>query len=152
MNEILNADTVKQIDGFCVTKVDTVEMAREVCTFLASKEKIFNLPENSLKVVPQIESTRGLLDVKEILAAGKGRFTAAAFGADDFTADFEIHRSDNDSELDFARKYFALACHARGVVSIDTPYVKFKDTEGLKRELVYLKSIGMKAKFAIHPS
>ena len=92
------------------------------------------------------------MDVKEILAAGRGRFVAAAFGADDFTADFEIHRSENDTELDFARKYFALACHARGVVSIDTPYVKFKDIDGLREELVYLKSIGMKAKFAIHPT
>jgi citrate lyase beta subunit len=27
VDEILNADTVNQIDGFCVTKVNTVEMA-----------------------------------------------------------------------------------------------------------------------------
>jgi citrate lyase beta subunit len=37
------------------------------------------------------------------------------------------------------------------VISIDTPYVKFKDIEGLQKELEYLKNIGMKAKFAIHP-
>jgi len=54
---------------------------------------------------------------------GQARFIAAAFGADDFTADFEVHRSDSDKELDFARKQFALICHAYGVVSIDTPYV-----------------------------
>ncbi len=50
------------------------------------------------------------------------------------------------------RKYFALTCHAYGVVSIDTPYVHWKNLEGLKEELNYLKSIGMKAKFAIHPT
>lgn len=65
------------------------------------------------------------------MTAGKERFVAAAFGADDFTADFEVHRTESGSELDFARKYFALCCHARKVVSIDTPYVKFKDTSGL---------------------
>lgn len=37
------------------------------------------------------------------------------------------------------------------MISIDTPYVKFKDIEGLRAELVYLKQIGMQAKFAIHP-
>ena len=37
------------------------------------------------------------------------------------------------------------------MISIDTPYVKFKDIEGLQKELEYLKNIGMKAKFAIHP-
>lgn len=76
---------------------------------------------------------------------------AAAFGADDFTADFEVHRTEGDAELDFARKYFAICCHARKVISIDTPYVKFKDIVGLQNELEYLKKIGMKAKFAIHP-
>lgn len=91
------------------------------------------------------------MDCKEILSAGGDRFIAAAFGADDFTADLQIDRTDRDKELDFARKYFALCCHARKITSIDTPYVKYKDTLGLQQELVYLKSIGMKAKFAIHP-
>lgn len=91
------------------------------------------------------------MDIKEILTAGRSRFVAAAFGADDFTADFEVHRSEDGSELDFARKYFALCCHAQKVISIDTPYVKFKDILGLQKEIEYLKKIGMKAKFAIHP-
>jgi len=33
-----------------------------------------------------------------------GRIVAAAFGGDDFTADFGVFRSDDDKELDFARK------------------------------------------------
>ena len=57
---------------------------------------------------------------------------AAAFGADDFTADFDVYRSDDDKELDFARKLFAVTCHAFGIVSIDTPYVQYKNPEGLK--------------------
>lgn len=126
-------------------------MASDICKFLSSQEKLLGLKSNQLKVIPQIESTSGLADIKEILAAGKQRFIAAAFGADDFTADFEIHRTEGASELDFARKYFALCCHARGLISIDTPYVKFKDIPGLQKDLEYLKTIGMKAKFAIHP-
>jgi len=89
--------------------------------------------------------------MKEIFTIGKNRIIAAAFGADDFTADFDVYRSDDDKELDFARKLFALTCHAFGIVSIDTPYVHYKNPEGLKNELIYLKSIGIKAKFAIHP-
>jgi len=76
---------------------------------------------------------------------------AGAFGADDFLTDFGIERRYNLEELDFYRKHFALHCAAHNVVSIDTPYVHFKDPEGLKEELEYLKGIGMKAKFAIHP-
>ena len=81
------------------------------------------------------------------------RIIAAAFGGDDFTADFGVNRSDDDRELDFARKLFAFTCHAfDGITSIDTPYVNLKDPAGLSKELEYLKDIGMKAKFAIHPS
>ena len=55
------------------------------------------------------------------------RIIAAAFGADDFTADFGVKRSDDDRECDFARKLFALTCHAYGITSIDTPYVHYKN-------------------------
>jgi citrate lyase beta subunit len=93
-----------------------------------------------------------MVNCKEILLEGKDRFIAAAFGADDFTADFEVYRSESDIELDFARKYFALHCHAYGITSIDTPYVQYKNPAGLRDQLTYLKTIGMKAKFAIHPT
>lgn len=89
--------------------------------------------------------------MKEIFTAGKDRIIAATFGADDFTADYDIFRSDDDKELDYVRKLFALTCRAYGITSIDTPNIHFKNPDILKKELVYLKSIGMKAKFAIHP-
>jgi citrate lyase beta subunit len=47
---------------------------------------------------------------------------------------------------------FALACRANGIVSVDSPYTKFKDIDGLRIELEYLKQIGIKGKFAIHPT
>ena len=68
-----------------------------------------------------------MANCRELLQAGQERYIAAAFGADDFTADFEVYRSESDKELDFARKWFALCCHAYGVISIDTPYVQFKN-------------------------
>ena len=125
---------------------------KEIDAYLKQKEKQYELPENTFKVIPQIESTLSLVNCKEILHAGQNRCIAAAFGADDFTADFEVYRSESDKELDFARKWFALCCHAYGVISIDTPYVQYKDPVGLQEQLDYLKSIGMKAKFAIHPT
>ena len=87
------------------------------------------------KVVAQIESAAAMVNMKDIftydlirsrgLGMTNGRIIGAAFGADDFTADLGVHRSDDDrSELDFARKLFALTCAAYpGIVSIDTPYV-----------------------------
>lgn len=139
---------------FCVPKVDTTAEYQEIDSFLTSEETKHGLAPGHFKLVSQIESTLSMVNARDIFKAdreGKSRIIAAAFGADDFTADFEIYRSDNDKELDFVRKLFALNCHAYGVISIDTPYVHFKNLEGLKEELAFLKSIGMKAKFAIHP-
>ena len=82
----------------------------------------------------------------------KKRIVAAAFGADDFTADFEVDRKADDSNIAHIKQQFALACHAYQVISIDTPYVRYKDLEGLRKEVLWLKSVGMKAKFAIHPT
>eukprot|EP00347_Sterkiella_histriomuscorum_P021801 403332722 len=164
VNEVVNKDTCQYINGqnftqpltiiirLCIPKVDTVQHVQEIDKMLSSKEKELGLPDGHLKVVPQIESTISLVNMKEIFQAGQKRMIAAAFGADDFTADFQVYRSDSDKELDFARKLFAVTCHAYGIISIDTPYVQYKDMEGLKKELDYLKSIGMKAKFAIHPT
>ena len=36
---ILSPESARHIDGFCCTKVDTVEMANEICSFLSSEEK-----------------------------------------------------------------------------------------------------------------
>jgi citrate lyase subunit beta/citryl-CoA lyase len=66
-----------------------------------------------------------------------------------------VPRPDNGGdrlELDYARKMFALTCHSFGIISIDTPFVNFKNMEGLSEELKYLKAIGIKAKLAIHPT
>ncbi len=44
-------------------------------------------------------------------------------GGDDYLAEFEIKRTDDDTELDFVRRILAIECHAHGVVAVDTPYV-----------------------------
>ena len=36
VREILDKETIKHIDGFCVTKVDNVEMVIEISKFLSS--------------------------------------------------------------------------------------------------------------------
>ena len=151
-------------DGLCVPKIDQVEDIKKVHDVLEEVERKGAVEGKRFKIIAQIESAASMVNMKDIfsydlarsqkLGMPQGRIIGAAFGADDFTADLGVHRSDNDrSELDFARRLFALTCAAYpGIVSIDTPYVQFRDPEGLREELRYLKTIGMKAKLAIHPT
>ena len=52
VRNILDKDTAMLIDGFCATKVDTVEIALETCRFLSEMEKQLGLLQNHLKVIP----------------------------------------------------------------------------------------------------
>jgi citrate lyase beta subunit len=66
--------------------------------------------------------------------------------------DFGVQRNGaSREELDYARKTIALHASAHKTLAIDTPYVEFKNDQGLIEELEYLKKIGIFAKMAIHP-
>ena len=45
-----------------------------------------------------------------------------------------------------------IAARAANVLALDTPYLLFRDPEGLKHNALASKKIGFKGKFAIHPS
>ena len=147
----INSVACSLIDGFCVPKVNNKHDMLQINDSMSELESKLNLAKNKFKIMAQIETAEGFVNMKEIFTAGKDRLVAGVFGADDFLTDMGIERKHNIEELDFFRKKLALHCQAHNIVSVDTPYVQFKNPEGLKIELEYLKSIGIKAKFAIHP-
>ena len=76
----------------------------------------------------------------------------AAFGAEDFCNDFGIERSEDLKEIEVARSIFAFTARAYNILAFDTPNVDFKNPESIIKEINYVKKIGFKGKFAIHPS
>ena len=50
------------------------------------------------------------------------------------------------------RNTLCIAARAAGILALDTPYFKFKDEAGLKRNVAAAKRCGFKGKFAIHPA
>lgn len=52
VRSVLDESTATLFDGFCVTKVDSVEIATQTCRFLEIMEKELKLAQNSLKVIP----------------------------------------------------------------------------------------------------
>ena len=63
-----------------------------------------------------------------------------------------IMRSDDGFEIDYPRKLIVIAAKSAGIEAFDTPYTKFKDIDGLKRDIFIAKRLGFSGKFAIHPS
>jgi citrate lyase subunit beta/citryl-CoA lyase len=152
IKELTRKDNIEIINGIHIPKIRTHEECVEIDKLLLSREKELGLKEYQIKVFPNIESASGIVFLKEILSCLKKRTEIVGFGADDFRHDIGVTRTEEQLEIDYARKVFALTCLAFRLIPVDSPFVKFKDTDGLKKELLYLKQIGFKAKFAIHPS
>jgi citrate lyase subunit beta/citryl-CoA lyase len=86
------------------------------------------------------------------MAAASPRIVAIAFGAEDYTNDMGVQRTDSGEEVHFPRAMVAIAARAAGVASLDRPYVAFRNPEGLRQDAQVARQLGYNGKFAIHPS
>jgi citrate lyase subunit beta/citryl-CoA lyase len=102
------------------------------------------------KLIPWIETAKAIVRCYEICTASE-RIVAVAFGAEDFTYDLGVARSDDDAELLYARSALCVAARAAGVVALETPHFKLRDPEGLRASSLAAKRVGFKGRFAIHP-
>jgi citrate lyase subunit beta/citryl-CoA lyase len=153
LNNLITKDSIQYIDGLIIPKLSTPEDFNSIHEKILTAERKFN-KEKPLKFIAWIESTLGLVNLKDILVANTklNRLIGLAFGAEDFTNDFQIERKEHLKNIEVPRSVFAFTVHAFGLIPFDTPYVEFKNTEGLIEDINYVKSIGFKGKFAIHPS
>jgi citrate lyase subunit beta/citryl-CoA lyase len=104
----------------------------------------------SVALIPQVESTRGILGLAELTAAA--RMDAIAFGGEDFCVDLGVARSPESLELLTPRALVALHARAAGLAAIDTVYTAIDDEEGLLREATVARQLGFSGKLLIHPA
>lgn len=147
----LDALVGPHIWGFSVGKARSPEDIRHYDRILAEVETRHGLPVGSMRLLPWIETARGVLRALDILTASP-RIQACAFGAEDFTVDMGIQRTDDGQEVSVARALVVMAARAADVWPLDTPTVNFRDPEALRRDILDARRVGMKGKFAIHPS
>lgn len=152
----------RNISAISVGKVDT---AADVAIFehlVDAAERAAGLPAGSVGILPWIETARGVIDAFEICAASR-RVRWVAFGADDLTRDLGVprthetprsapRRAADEPVLAYPRAAIALAARAAGVQALDTPYVAFKDHDGLRADAEAARRLGFTGKFAIHPA
>ena len=137
--------------GVSVGKTQDVKDIKNVSAVLSRLEKKAGLKNGSVKILPWIETAKAVVKVYEICTASP-RIIGAAFGAEDFTHDMGIERSEEDAEVAFARNAVCVAARAAGIPALDTPFFKFRDADSLRKNAVAAKRCGFKGKFAIHPA
>ena len=141
----------KGINGVSVGKIYDTEDIVQIDKIISKYEENLNMQIGTLSLIPWIETASGILESKAILKSSV-RIKAAAFGAEDFTNDMGIERQSDNSEIQDAKKYLAIAARACGVLALDNPFFDFKNPSALVEDCINSKKIGYKGKFAIHPA
>jgi len=139
------------LSGISLGKVVSPWDIQEAERMLAPLESRAGLEPGSVGIIPWIENARAVVQLQQI-ASSSPRIIALAFGAEDYTNDLGVQRTDLGEEVYFPRAAVAVAARAAKVASLDSPFVAFRDPEGLKKDAARARQLGYTGKFAIHPS
>jgi citrate lyase subunit beta/citryl-CoA lyase len=137
-------------DAIMLPKTGCAADVLKLDRILEEEEKRIDVPIGSIKIFPLIETAEGVLNSQKIATASK-RNVMLTFGAEDFTADIGVKRSQEGNELFFARSQIVLAARAAGIQASDTVYSDFENIEGLVEDTKVSKSLGFDGRGVIHP-
>lgn len=147
-NADLDAVVSNKLDTIMLPKA-SVKTIKQLIEILKVKEQV-NKVDKSIKIIPIIEEASAVLEIEEIVK--QERITALLLGAEDLTKDMEIERTKSGEEIFYPRSKIAYAAKAFNLDAIDTPFTDVFDNEGLKKDCLKAKSLGLNAKAAIHPN
>ena len=131
-------------------KTGTAEDARTACAYITQVEQRLGLKENTIGLMPLIETALGVENAFAIASADP-RVQALFLGAEDLTADLQCKRTKEGQEIAYARSRLVTAARAAGVDVYDTPFTDVNDDEGIEVDTAYAKALGFTGKSSISP-
>ena len=134
--------------GLCLPKAESTDDVTRLARLLDEVENDCGIEPGFTKIMPIIETARGILNCAEIAAADP-RIVMLAFGAEDFTRDVGALRTRRS--MSFARSMIVAAAAAAGIQASDTVFADLKDSEGLSEETTLARELGFDGKGAINP-
>jgi citrate lyase subunit beta/citryl-CoA lyase len=132
-------------------KAENSKGIQDVCIKIAEVEEANGITIGTTKLMPIIESARGVLHAEEIADACE-RIVAISPGGEDLTADLGAERTVHGEELLYIRSKLVLAARAAGVQVLDTVYGNIQDSQGLINQTKRIIRMGFDGKACIHPS
>ena len=124
---------------------------------LAVREAIAGVPDGHVKMIVLATETAAAMFRAGSYAGASARLIALTWGAEDLSAELGAERN-RDAEGRFldpyrlARVLCLAGAAAAEVPALDTVYVDFRDSEGLRRECEEARRDGFAGKIAIHPA
>lgn len=141
------------IDAIVIPKVETDRQIVGISNIIKTLEKENGIPNDSIKLIPSIESALGVVNAYSI-AKSDPRVSSLVFGVFDFLHDMKIDSNDDEvlTGYLYGRAKVPVDARAAGVDSIDSIWQNINDMDGLERDLVFGKKLGYTGKCIIHPS
>jgi len=136
-------DALSAVDAVMVPKVREPDDVRTLSRLLAERDV-------DADVLALIETATGVLEARGIAAVNAT--DALVFGAEDLAADLGATRTDEGTEVLYAREHVVLAASAAGIDAIDTIHADIDDVEGLREAARFAVQLGYDGKLAIHPT
>lgn len=121
--------------------IPKIESPDECRTFLNDVEK-------NVLILPQIETPRGIANV-ESWECSDISFSGIGFGSADYCA--STGGDMGEASLAYGRGKIINAAALYETIALDGVWLDFKDPDGCRAETKYVKSMGFKGRFAIHP-
>ena len=124
---------------------------------LTAREAIAGVPEGSIKVLAQaVESAAGLFAINDFRNASP-RLIGLTWGPEDLSAELgaEANRDANGALTEpyrLARSMCLYGAAAAKLPAIETVYVDFRNSEGLRRDTEDARRDGFTGRLAIHPA
>lgn len=137
-------------DGIVLPKARDADMVRQISEIITAFEMKQALDPFRIRLIAQIESAMGLVNIKEIAGADE-RLDALIFGSEDFASDVGAKRTPEGEEIFYARCAVVAHAAAFGLQAIDMLWVDFKDQAGLQRAATQGARLGYSGMQVVHP-
>ncbi|HUT80447.1 MAG TPA: CoA ester lyase [Candidatus Bathyarchaeia archaeon] len=145
----LDAIVTSKLDGILLPKTESFETLQEVDKEITRLENERNIPVGKIRVMPIIETAKGVLNIEKIVTAP--RIAAVGLGGEDLTADIGAKRTKEGKELEYITSKIILACAANKIQAIDTVFSDVNDLDGLFNATIKAIEMGFQGKSIIHP-
>jgi citrate lyase subunit beta/citryl-CoA lyase len=129
--------------GVVVPKIETAEQVAVVAS------RLQELGCGHLRVVAGVETVRGVDRVAELLVPP---VSVVYFGAEDYVADLGGVRTEDNTEVLYARSRVALAARIAGAHALDQVVTGFDDDDRFLADAAQGRALGYRGKLCIHPA
>lgn len=142
--------TIDGITGFMYPKSTKGEDIYFFGKLLETIEYEKGIPIGTFKIIPLIETTGAVINIKEICEACT-RVVAVAFGCEDFVTDLQGKHDVEGQSIMMARNLISIGARSCGVLPIDTVHIRVHDLDDLEKNLIIGRRLGFEGMLVLNP-